>query len=771
MRKQSLFAKFVLFGCALCIIPVLALGFFSYMKSSSSVQDQVNRSNIQLMRQTKSNIEQVLRTVDYTLNYVINTNKLQEALYRPLTFYDFELYNELKEELTLLQSTETRVTDVIIANAASDWIINNRGLYTYNDYASVDTLDTLLALEGSTEWVLLETGLLGSSDTQSYSCPYTVTLVKKMPLYAYNERGIAIATIPSCSLAAMLDDPLTSSEVMVLGADNRIIVHPDPALIGSTLTEAGYMDAAEQALLPATSSQFEIDDGDDPVSVTVVRSDFNGWTYISFTELAALTKESRSIGWFTFYVCLAIIGLSFLFVWLGSRRMYSPIRSIFEQLADRLPELQANTKNELQVIDEHIRELFDSNTQLRSELHKSSEQLRTFFLQRLFLGQVAPAAIPEKLTLFGYAKQAEAWEHLAVFTLQIDLLDQTRYGPKDLDLLLFAIHNMIEELVPTDERLQPVIIDQTLVTLVGRGGVTPGQFSDYIYKLSEHIQQTLQTYLHLDVSIGISLPFHVLRQAPRAYREGMEALKQRLKLGMGVIVPYYSLNEGRHTRVYFYPMQVHNELIDAIKLADEPRAEELLDKWLEQVFMKDRTPQEYQISLIRLLNDLMIVMQEAGIRLDQLQTDQDSLYEQLLEQYALSEIALWFKSRIMQPMIRVFRDRQTSQYQNISEQIIEIIRSEYDTDLTLEKCAARLHYNNFYLSSVFKKETNMSFSEYLSQYRFNMSKKWLIETDMPIKEIAERLTYNNPQNFIRSFRKLEGMTPGQYRSKYANADG
>jgi AraC-like DNA-binding protein len=75
------------------------------------------------------------------------------------------------------------------------------------------------------------------------------------------------------------------------------------------------------------------------------------------------------------------------------------------------------------------------------------------------------------------------------------------------------------------------------------------------------------------------------------------------------------------------------------------------------------------------------------------------------------------------------------------------------------------------LSSVFKKETNMSFSEYLSQYRFNMAKKWLVETDMPIKEIAEKLTYNNPQNFIRSFRKQEDMTPGQYRSKYGKASG
>jgi len=44
-----------------------------------------------------------------------------------------------------------------------------------------------------------------------------------------------------------------------------------------------------------------------------------------------------------------------------------------------------------------------------------------------------------------------------------------------------------------------------------------------------------------------------------------------------------------------------------------------------------------------------------------------------------------------------------------------------------------------------------------------MAKQWLIETDMKIGDIADRLAYTNPQNFIRFFRKMENMTPGQYR--------
>lgn len=771
MEKQSIYTRMVVFGCAICIIPILAIGFFSYMKSSASIQSHVSQSSIQLMRQSKDGMEQVLRTVDYTLNYVINTKQLQEALYRTLTFYDFQLYNELKQELNLLQSPDTKVTDVILANSDSNWLINNQGLYAFHDHESKAALERLMNIGESTRWVLLETGELGSSDTLSYACPYTIALVKKLPLHTANKRGIALATIPSCSLAEMIDDQSSAREVMVLDQDYTIIIHPDQSLIGKTLANSGDLQALDLARLAAPSGQFETTVESRPISVTHVRSDFNGWIYVSFTEMSAFKRESRQIGWFTLYVCGAIILLSLLFVWLGSRQVYSPIRQIFENIAQRLPDKKANTKNELQVIDEHIRELFASNSKLQHELHQNSRQMRTFFLHKLFQGQIHPAEIREKLELYGFARQAACWDHLAVITLQIDLLDQTRYTQEDMDLLMFAIANIIEEMVPPEERLPSVMIDQTHVTLIGLGGISTEDFNAHVYKLTEDIQRNMKMYLNLEVSIGISLPFQNLTKAPRAYQEGLEALKHRLKLGKGVIIPYFSLNSGKHTRVYFYPNQLHHELIDAIKLADEPRAFGLFDKWLDEVFMKERSPHEYQISLIRLLNDIMIVMQEAGIRLEQLEVREKSLYEELLQLYVRSEIANWFKSRLIQPIMAVFRDRQQSQYQNISEQIIEIIRNEYDTDITLEACASRLHYNTFYLSSVFKKETQMSFSDYLAQYRLNMSKRWLIETDMPIKEIAEKLTYNNPQNFIRSFRKMEGMTPGQYRSKYATSGG
>ncbi|MFD0871941.1 Methylphosphotriester-DNA--protein-cysteine S-methyltransferase [Chlamydia abortus] len=769
MSKYSLYTKMVIFGCALCIIPVLFLGFFSYIKSADSIQQQVNESNIQLMKQMNGNMEQILKTLDQSLNHVINSTLVQEALYRPITFYDFQLYNSLRKELSHLQSFDTKVTDILLVNTADQWVINNQGLYKLQEYPEQKTLLDFMSLPYNSNWVLLDNKGLGSSDTESYNCRQIITLIKKLPNLSSDKRGLAIANIPSCSLSPILSDNSGSREMMILDSDYRILIHPDHSMIGQSVLATQQIEPEDLDFFDNKVGQFKTAAGSGEFTVTYVQSDFNGWIYVSFTEIQQITKEAKAIGWFTFYVCLAIIATSVCFVWLGSRKMYTPIRGIIKAISERLPEMAVKKKDELQMINDHIEDLFQSNSNLKHELSQSLLQMRSLFLNKLYQGHLSRAELEDKMNLYGYSACAKEWDYMIVLTLQIDLWEQTRYEAKDLDLLLFAANNIVEEIVPPENRLAPVIVDQTQVTLIGSEINDLDLFNNYIYDMTESIQQKINTFLDLEVSIGTSLPFKLLSKAPRAYREGLEALKHRMKLGKGVIIPYSNINQGKHTLIYSYPRQIENELIDSIKLADEEKASELLREWLNEVFHRDRSPHEYQISLLRLLNDLLIVVQEAGIRLPQFVPEGRSLHHELLQLYVSAEIEAWFLSSVIRPLIQVFGDRRDSQYHNLSEQIIDMIHKDYDKDLTLEECASRLHYNAFYLSSVFKKETNMSFSDYLSMHRFHMAKEWLTGTDMPIKDIAQKLRYNNPQNFIRFFRKQTGMTPGQYRSQYGQA--
>jgi len=349
----------------------------------------------------------------------------------------------------------------------------------------------------------------------------------------------------------------------------------------------------------------------------------------------------------------------------------------------------------------------------------------------------------ERLELYGLSPQLEKWTILSAITLQIDTLENTSYRKEDMDLLLFALSNIVGEMIPDDARFPPVTIDQTLVVLTGQSEDNAAEFNRWIYSLTESIQQAAQQILKLTVSIGVSLPFGDIKHTSIAFREGLEALKHRIHLGLGVIIHYASMNAGRHQVNLDYPWLTESELFDAIRLADEEKAREALERMMATIFKHEMTPQEYQVPINRLLNNILVMMQESGIRLSQLNPGGESFYEELNRLHVAREIGEWFRDRLILPLIRIFRERQHSQYHSISETILD-----------------RIH------KAFFRKETGQTFSEYLSAYRFAKARQWLIETEMTVKEIAERLRYQNSQNFIRSFRKQEGMTPGQYRESH-----
>lgn len=111
------------------------------------------------------------------------------------------------------------------------------------------------------------------------------------------------------------------------------------------------------------------------------------------------------------------------------------------------------------------------------------------------------------------------------------------------------------------------------------------------------------------------------------------------------------------------------------------------------------------------------------------------------------------------------KDKNMEHQHDLSKEVIAMIQQRFDTDITLEQCAQELHCHPMYLWQLFKEQTNQTFSQYLENYRFYMAKKWLIETAKSVSEIADLLRYSNAQNFIRSFKKKTGMTPGKYRER------
>lgn len=92
------------------------------------------------------------------------------------------------------------------------------------------------------------------------------------------------------------------------------------------------------------------------------------------------------------------------------------------------------------------------------------------------------------------------------------------------------------------------------------------------------------------------------------------------------------------------------------------------------------------------------------------------------------------------------------------------IRQEVYKPISLVDVAEYLHVNKSYLSTMFKNETGVNISVYINNEKVKEAKKMLLETEMPVTEIAERLGYSTPKYFVEKFAKSTGITPAKYRS-------
>lgn len=100
--------------------------------------------------------------------------------------------------------------------------------------------------------------------------------------------------------------------------------------------------------------------------------------------------------------------------------------------------------------------------------------------------------------------------------------------------------------------------------------------------------------------------------------------------------------------------------------------------------------------------------------------------------------------------------------------IIKYVNEEFFEDLSIQTIARKFTINSNYVSQLFKKETGVTFTEYLTSLRVNYAICLLKTTDLPVSVVAEKSGFGDYFYFTRVFKKSTGKTPSVYRAKYGN---
>ena len=99
------------------------------------------------------------------------------------------------------------------------------------------------------------------------------------------------------------------------------------------------------------------------------------------------------------------------------------------------------------------------------------------------------------------------------------------------------------------------------------------------------------------------------------------------------------------------------------------------------------------------------------------------------------------------------------------KQITEYIILNYSKNITLDSLSSKFKINPSYLSRIFKKEIGKGIKDFIEEIRISNACYFLENTDMNISQIAISTGYNDNNYFAKVFKKQKNMSPSEYRIK------
>ncbi|UUZ96370.1 helix-turn-helix domain-containing protein [Paenibacillus sp. P25] len=284
-----------------------------------------------------------------------------------------------------------------------------------------------------------------------------------------------------------------------------------------------------------------------------------------------------------------------------------------------------------------------------------------------------------------------------------------------------------------------------------------------VFQLAQKLLDVLKLRLNSDFTIGVGRVAGTICEPPQAYEEALEALKYRMIYGKGYVISIddVMIDSGNEL---VYPKQKAELLFGYVKTAREAEALQMLADLVADIDARKNKLHYNQIQplFVQLLTGFMSMYHQLGTDIRAVVGGRADPYRELLDQDSLDKISLWFRQLIHMTTAYIEREMNAKGNHHIAR-VVEILERDYSRDISLNSVAEQLNLNPAYISRLFKQITGQPFVEYLKRVRIEKSKEPLAEGDLKINEIGRQVGYGDSYYFIKVFKEIMGLTPGEYK--------
>lgn len=250
------------------------------------------------------------------------------------------------------------------------------------------------------------------------------------------------------------------------------------------------------------------------------------------------------------------------------------------------------------------------------------------------------------------------------------------------------------------------------------------------------LEESIQNFLNRDIPMGISDVNTDISELKYFYQQAKERL--------------FALNKEENCSQY--PEREVSSLKTAVDNSDVKRAGLLLDELLDVIEVVDDTMSSV---ILWEVSEIFKVDREQLLRLQKDNRDN------------LKAFSIGFLKE-MKKKVETLKKRETEKNSGYKKRdIMDVLNYIYenylDDNFSVKSIASHFQTSVSNISHFFKKNMEVTISQYVEQIKLERAKEMLRTSDKKVSEIAEILRYANSTAFIEMFKKYEGVTPGVYR--------
>lgn len=136
-------------------------------------------------------------------------------------------------------------------------------------------------------------------------------------------------------------------------------------------------------------------------------------------------------------------------------------------------------------------------------------------------------------------------------------------------------------------------------------------------------------------------------------------------------------------------------------------------------------------------------------------------YRSIYKMEDVLQVVQWMKT-LRDGLCSVLKNKRKTYKDHVISDVQKYINGHIEDRLTLNDVAAVFGLSSNYLSALFKKSCGIGFTEYITQKKISRAKSLLLEQDLKIYEVADRLGFESAFYFSKVFKKVEGISPREY---------